>query len=530
MLTIFLPSEFHRTTQFGPDYVLGRNCRFLQGPKTNPFSVQRIREKLKQGKEHYETFLNYRRDGLPFMNLLMCTPLLDSKGNVRYFLGAQIDVSGLAKDCSGLESLRRLIDQDEAEQRNAEVSRSSAADLKTNVNGSNYSNVGDQAPPGTATTTSFTIDPVRPADKRDEFRLMAEMFSQSELDTVRRFGGRMMQRSAQQEEPVPPLETGSTGWYKPRVVLHDAYEPSPPSSPQGRELTDAQGNVTISVRPESPGPRSVSVTGANARAPAILEKYLVVRPYPSLRILFASPPLRVPGILQSHLMSRIGGSRRIHEELESAFAMGQSVTAKVKWISGTGLRSSSAGSGGQVPDSSSGGSTGSVTPTASSCDTAGAGGRPRWIHCTPLLGANGGVGVWIVVIIDEDGDGWSDSGRRRRKRTGSATSTSVSGGGGGVQKATPRSSVSGRSGGKNGDEMSLADFAAMSTEDEELRRHVLSMYKETRRRDKGAGAGREGERAWGEPSTPTVAGRASGRRANGQERATASGKVVSTDS
>ena len=62
--------EFHRTTQYGMNYVLGRNCRFLQGPKTNPFSVKRIREKVLAGEEHYETFLNYRRDGSPFMYVL----------------------------------------------------------------------------------------------------------------------------------------------------------------------------------------------------------------------------------------------------------------------------------------------------------------------------------------------------------------------------------------------------------------------------------------------------------------------------
>lgn len=29
-------------------------------------------------------------------------------------------------------------------------------------------------------------------------------------------------------------------------------------------------------------------------------------------------------------------------------------------------------------------------------------GRPRWIHCTPLLGASGSVGIWMIVIVDED--------------------------------------------------------------------------------------------------------------------------------
>jgi len=29
-------------------------------------------------------------------------------------------------------------------------------------------------------------------------------------------------------------------------------------------------------------------------------------------------------------------------------------------------------------------------------------GRPRWIHCTPLLGASGAVGVWMVVLVDDE--------------------------------------------------------------------------------------------------------------------------------
>lgn len=51
-------SEFHRTTQYGMDYVLGRNCRFLQGPKTSSNSVRRIREAIKEGRHHSELFLN----------------------------------------------------------------------------------------------------------------------------------------------------------------------------------------------------------------------------------------------------------------------------------------------------------------------------------------------------------------------------------------------------------------------------------------------------------------------------------------
>jgi hypothetical protein len=51
-------TEFHRTTQYGIDYVLGRNCRFLQGPKTNKHSTRRIREAIEAGRQHSEVFLN----------------------------------------------------------------------------------------------------------------------------------------------------------------------------------------------------------------------------------------------------------------------------------------------------------------------------------------------------------------------------------------------------------------------------------------------------------------------------------------
>lgn len=50
--------EFYRTTQYGRDYVIGRNCRFLQGPQTERQSIARISQALQQGQEICETVLN----------------------------------------------------------------------------------------------------------------------------------------------------------------------------------------------------------------------------------------------------------------------------------------------------------------------------------------------------------------------------------------------------------------------------------------------------------------------------------------
>ena len=51
-------TEFHRTTQYGVSYAIGRNCRFLQGPKTNRSSVARFGKAAVDGKDHSEVLLN----------------------------------------------------------------------------------------------------------------------------------------------------------------------------------------------------------------------------------------------------------------------------------------------------------------------------------------------------------------------------------------------------------------------------------------------------------------------------------------
>ena len=106
---IYASEEFYRTSRYSRDDVLGRNCRFLQGPKTSRTAINRIGTAVKSGQESCETLLNYRRDGTPFMNLLLTAPLYDNRGSVRYFIGAQIDVSGLIEDGRGLDSFANYL-------------------------------------------------------------------------------------------------------------------------------------------------------------------------------------------------------------------------------------------------------------------------------------------------------------------------------------------------------------------------------------------------------------------------------------
>ena len=79
---------FERMTGYAPDEAIGRNCRFLQGPETDPRAVDAIRRTLSTGAEGTVTLLNYRRDGTPFANLLHLSPIRDESGRTTHFVGS----------------------------------------------------------------------------------------------------------------------------------------------------------------------------------------------------------------------------------------------------------------------------------------------------------------------------------------------------------------------------------------------------------------------------------------------------------
>jgi len=85
---------FEQMTGYGPDEVLGRNCRFLQGPGTDPETVHRLRQVIDARAETTAVLLNYRKDGTPFWNELYLAPMADESGDVRHYVGVQSDVTG----------------------------------------------------------------------------------------------------------------------------------------------------------------------------------------------------------------------------------------------------------------------------------------------------------------------------------------------------------------------------------------------------------------------------------------------------
>ncbi|MDJ0643396.1 MAG: PAS domain-containing protein [Erythrobacter sp.] len=90
---VFANRAFRRLTGYSEEEILGRNCRFLQGPKTDAEPVARIREAIANEDVVVVELLNYRKNGTTFWNALHLGPIYNDEGDLVYFFGSQWDVS-----------------------------------------------------------------------------------------------------------------------------------------------------------------------------------------------------------------------------------------------------------------------------------------------------------------------------------------------------------------------------------------------------------------------------------------------------
>lgn len=83
---VYASPGFYKLTGYTSKEVLGRNCRFLQGPGTNRQAVEVIRQALKTGSDATVCLLNYKADGTPFWNQFFLASLRDSDNNIVNFV------------------------------------------------------------------------------------------------------------------------------------------------------------------------------------------------------------------------------------------------------------------------------------------------------------------------------------------------------------------------------------------------------------------------------------------------------------
>jgi PAS domain S-box-containing protein len=89
---VFVNDAFLRLTGYSREETLGRNCRFLQGPGTNLEDVTKVRNAISEQQPIEIDLLNYRKDGTPFWNRLLVSPVFN-EGQLSYYFASQLDVT-----------------------------------------------------------------------------------------------------------------------------------------------------------------------------------------------------------------------------------------------------------------------------------------------------------------------------------------------------------------------------------------------------------------------------------------------------
>jgi PAS domain S-box-containing protein len=101
---VFANDSFCRLTGYSREEIVGRNCRFLQGPETDPETVRTIHDAVQRVEALEIDIRNHRKDGEPFWNRLLMAPVFDADQQLAYFFASQVDVTLERERLAGLQS------------------------------------------------------------------------------------------------------------------------------------------------------------------------------------------------------------------------------------------------------------------------------------------------------------------------------------------------------------------------------------------------------------------------------------------
>jgi PAS domain S-box-containing protein len=101
---VFTNDAFCRLTGYERDEIVGRNCRFLQGPETDPAVTARIREAVRSAQPIQIDIRNHRKSGEAFWNRLLMAPVFGADAKLAYFFASQVDVTIERERLAGLEN------------------------------------------------------------------------------------------------------------------------------------------------------------------------------------------------------------------------------------------------------------------------------------------------------------------------------------------------------------------------------------------------------------------------------------------
>jgi PAS domain S-box-containing protein len=85
-------AAFTAMTGYGADEIVGRNCRFLSAAEPDSPGRVALRQAVRDKRAVLAHVVNRRKDGTLFENAVMIAPVRGEGGEVRYFIGTQMEV------------------------------------------------------------------------------------------------------------------------------------------------------------------------------------------------------------------------------------------------------------------------------------------------------------------------------------------------------------------------------------------------------------------------------------------------------
>lgn len=87
---VYANKRFEELTGYSNEEIIGQNCRFLQGDKTDKQAIDKMRTGIQNLEKTTVVLQNYRKSGVAFWNRVTIEPMVVA-GKV-YFLGMQTDI------------------------------------------------------------------------------------------------------------------------------------------------------------------------------------------------------------------------------------------------------------------------------------------------------------------------------------------------------------------------------------------------------------------------------------------------------
>ena len=107
---VFVNEAFETMSGYSHDELVGRDCRLLQGPDTDPNAVREIHEAIAAQRAIKIDLLNYRKDGSTFWNALHVSPVRGDSDDVEYFVGSMMEVTHRVEAQQRIAEQKALVD------------------------------------------------------------------------------------------------------------------------------------------------------------------------------------------------------------------------------------------------------------------------------------------------------------------------------------------------------------------------------------------------------------------------------------